>query len=180
MKKIIYFTLLSAWATLANAQLYSSTQSNVSFFSKTPVEDINATSTDIRAIVNVKTNEVAFLIGNTTFQFPNKLMQEHFNEKYMESEKYPMSTFKGKIAEQVDLTKEGTYQVTVSGKLNIHGVEKDRTITGTITVSNGTIHIKSDFKVLVKDHNITIPKLVLAKIAEEISVMVDATLAPKK
>ncbi len=180
MKKLIYVIAFIAVIPVAKAQMFSSTQSQVSFFSKTPVEDIKAESKDIKALINVKTNDVAFLIGNTSFQFENKLMQEHFNEKYMESEKYPMSTFKGKINERVDFTKDGVYNVTVTGMLNIHGVEKVRTITGVITVSNGTIHIKSDFKVLVKDHNIEIPKLVLAKIAEEISVMVDANLSPKK
>lgn len=180
MKKII-LTLLTISLTFASrAQLYTSTQSAIGFFSKTPVEDIKAESKEIKALINVQTKDVAFLVANTSFQFENKLMQEHFNEKYMESEKYPMSTFKGKIIEDIDLTKDGIYNVNVAGKLNIHGVEKDRNISGIITIKNGIKQIASSFKVQLAAHEIKVPKLVVAKIAEEIDVKVDANLAPKK
>lgn len=180
MKKIFMSAAFILSACISRAQLYTSTQSTVGFFSKTPVEDISAETKEIKALMNVQTKEVAFLIPNTSFQFKNKLMQEHFNEKYMESEKYPMSTFKGKINEEVDLTKDGVYPVTVTGKLNIHGVEQERNITGTVAVKEGIIQIKSAFKVQLSAHKIDIPKLVVAKIAEEIDVKVDATLAQKK
>lgn len=180
MKKSILTLLVICTAYISQAQLYSSTQSVISFFSKTPVEDIKAESKEIKALLNVQSKDVAFLVANTSFQFENKLMQEHFNEKYMESEKYPMSTFKGKINETVDLTADGVYNVTVTGKLNIHGVEKERTIPGIVTVKNGTIHIASAFKVQLAAHEIKVPKLVIAKIAEEIEVKVDASLAQKK
>ncbi len=180
MKNLILTTAILAAAFAAQAQLFSSNQSTVGFFSATPVEDIKAECKDTKALLNVQTNEVAFLILNTCFQFENKMMQEHFNEKYMESSTYPMSTFKGRINEQIDLTKNGNYNVTVTGKLNIHGVEQDRTINGIITVKDGTIHISSDFKVKITDHKIKIPKLVVKNIAEEISVKVEADLIPKK
>jgi polyisoprenoid-binding protein YceI len=180
MKKSILTLLVICTTYASQAQLYSSTQSVISFFSKTPVEDIKAESKEIKALVNVQTRDIAFLVANTSFQFENKLMQEHFNEKYMESEKYPMSTFKGKIIEEVDLTKDGIYNVNVTGKLNLHGVEKDRNIPGVVTVKNGVIHIASDFKVQLAAHQIQVPKLVVAKIAEEIDVKVDASLALKK
>jgi hypothetical protein len=181
MKKFILFLALGASLAGAKAQNLCSSQScRISFFSSTPVEDINAVSSRALGVINVKTREVAFSVSNPSFEFPNKMMQEHFNEKYMESEKYPNSTFKGKINEDIDLTKDGEYKVTVTGKLNVHGVEKDRTITGIVVVKGGTISIKSDFKVLVKDHNIEIPKLVVANIAEEIKVMIDAQLVAKK
>jgi polyisoprenoid-binding protein YceI len=98
----------------------------------------------------------------------------------MESEKYPYSTFSGKINEEIDLTKDGEYAVTVTGKLNIHGVEQERTINGKIIVKNGEITLLSDFKVAVKDHKIEIPTVVVAKIAEVIDVKVNAVLLPKK
>jgi polyisoprenoid-binding protein YceI len=107
-------------------------------------------------------------------------MQEHFNEKYIESEKYPQSSFKGKINETIDYTKDGEHNVTVTGKLNIHGVEQDRTISGKVIIKNGTIQLISEFKVRNVDHNIQIPKLVVAKIAEAIEVKVDCILMPKK
>jgi polyisoprenoid-binding protein YceI len=181
MKKLSFIICTLILGTqFTKAQLVSTMTGTTSFFSKTPVEDISAESKKTLGVLNIKTNELAFSITNTTFEFPNKLMQEHFNEKYMESEKYTASTFKGKINEVVDLTKDGEYAVTVSGKLNVHGVEKPRIITGNIVVKDGTVKIKADFKVLVKDHNIEIPKLVVENIAEEIAVTVDALLMPKK
>lgn len=166
--------------TLVKAQLYSSQAVELSFFSKTAVEDIQAKSVKALGVLNVNTRELAFSVGNITFDFPNKLMEEHFNEKYMETEKYPNSTFKGKINEQIDLAQNGEYKVTVTGKLNIHGVEQDRTIPGLIVVKEGVITIQSVFKVKVADHKIKIPTLVVAKIAEEIEVKLDAKLLPKK
>ncbi len=181
MKK--YTLVLIAMAFLiwnAHAQLFVTPAAKIDFFSKTPVEDIEAHSDNGVAILNTKTGELAFQVINTSFHFPNKLMEEHFNEKYMESEKFPKSSFKGKINETIDYTKDGTHNVTVTGTLNIHGVEQARTITGKVIIANGTIQLISDFKVKVADHKIEIPKLVLAKIAEEINVTVNATLAPKK
>jgi polyisoprenoid-binding protein YceI len=181
MKKIFALLAISiSLAGVSNAQVCSSSSCKISFFSTTPVEDINAVSNKGLGAINLKTKDVAFNVANPSFEFPNKLMQEHFNEKYIESEKYPASTFKGKINEDIDLTKDGEHKVTVTGKLNVHGVEKDRTIPGTVTVKDGTVSLKSDFMVAVKDHNIEIPKLVVSNIAEEIKVMIEAKLAPKK
>jgi hypothetical protein len=181
MKKIfLTASTILVFTLLVNAQLYSTSTAKINFFSKTPVEDISATSVKALSVLNAQSHELAFSVANTSFAFPNKLMEEHFNEKYMESEKYANSTFKGKINEELDLSKEGVYKVTVTGKLNIHGVEKDRTISGTVTISKEIIILQSEFKVSNVDHNITIPKLVGAKIAEEISVMIDANLGLKK
>lgn len=182
MKKLLTLLIVTASLTgVGNAQqVCSSLACKISFFSSTPVEDINAVSSVAQGAINTQTREVAFRVENRTFIFPNKLMQEHFNEKYMESEKYPASTFKGVINEDIDLTKNGEKKITVTGKLNIHGVEKDRTIPGTVTVKDGLIAVKCDFIVSVKEHNITIPKLVLANVAEEIKVTIDAKLMPKK
>ena len=100
-------------------------------------------------------------------------MQEHFNEKYMESEKYPSSSFVGKLNEAVDLSKDGEYNLTATGKLKIHGVEMDRTIPVKATVKDGKLSFVSEFKVKVSDHKIEIPTLVMAKIAEEVSVKIE-------
>lgn len=181
MKKLFY----TAWLALslsytASAQIFSTANGKVDFYSKTPVEDIEAHTNTAVTLLNTKTGELVMKIVNTSFNFPNKLMQEHFNEKYMESEKFPNSTFSGKINETIDFTKDGTYDVTVTGKLTIHGVEQVRTIAGKIIIKNGTIQLLSDFKVKNADHKVQIPELVVAKIAEELSVHVDALLMPKK
>lgn len=162
------------------AQLYSTQSGVVGFFSKTPVEDIKGDCRTVLAVMNISTRDLAFSINNTAFAFENKLMQDHFNEKYMESEKYPVSNFKGKINENIDLTREGEYEVTVTGKLNIHGVVQDRTIPGKVIVKEGKVQLISNFKVKNADHKIEIPSLVSTKIAEEIDVNVDALLLPKK
>lgn len=181
MKKfMLLFAVITTTVVAAQAQLYSTGTGKTDFYSKTPVEDIEAHSKQTMAVLNTEKKAVAFKVTNTTFEFTNKLMEEHFNEKYMESEKFPTSTFSGTINETIDFEKDGVYKVTVTGKLNIHGVELPRTISGTITVAKGQIQLVSDFKVKVADHKIEVPTMVMAKIAEEIDVHVDATLNLKK
>lgn len=166
-------------ALQGQAQLYLTSSATASFYSYTPVENIEAKSQNLVCILNSKTNDVAFQVANTSFIFQNELMQEHFNEKYMESEKYPKSSFAGKINEAVNYAVDGTTKVTVTGVLNIHGVEQKRTISGNLVVKGQTIQLLSEFKVKVADHKIEIPKIVTAKIAEEVEVKVDAILKPK-
>lgn len=181
MKSILiaFITLLTTLSGV-QAQLYSTQSGKISFYSYTPVEDISAHSEKMLAVLSIEKREMAFSVANPSFEFKNKLMQEHFNEKYMESETYPNSTFKCKINDPIDLTKDGEYPVTVTGKLNVHGVEKERVINGVIVVKDKKITIKAEFKVMVADHKITIPKLVVANIAEEITVKIDATLMMKQ
>lgn len=179
-RKLALFLAVMLSSFLSFAQLYSTAAAKVSFFSKTPVEDINAETNTGLMVVNTQTQAIAFSINNTSFNFPNKLMQEHFNEKYMESEKYPKSTFVGKLSEPIDWTKDAEHTVNVIGKLMIHGVEKERTIQGLVKIVNGVPQIESSFKVKNVEHNIQIPTIVVSKIAEELDVKVSATLAPKK
>ncbi len=174
----IAFGLLLSMA--AHAQLYSTQNAQVSFFSATPVEDIEANCKTVIAVLNTATGDMAFQIINTSFEFKNKLMEEHFNEKYMESDKFPKSTFKGKINEKVDFTKDGEYNVTVTGKLAIHGVEQDRVIPGKVIVKDGKVQLLSTFQVKNADHKIEIPSIVSAKIAESLEVKVNASMMPKK
>jgi polyisoprenoid-binding protein YceI len=178
IKKLTIVTGLLMISMVANAQLYVTQSGIVSFFSKTVMENIDATNKQVKTILNTK-GDLVFLIANTEFNFPNKLMQEHFNEKYIESEKYPQSAFKGKINEAFDLTKPGEYVVTATGKLNIHGVEQERTINGKIVVRDNEVQLIAVFKVKLIDHQIQVPKLVMAKIAEEVEVKVDCSLLPK-
>jgi len=107
-------------------------------------------------------------------------MEEHFNENYMESEKFPNAEFKGKINEKVDYKKDGEYKVTVTGKLTIHGVVKERTIEGKITIKGDEITISTTFMVHIADHNIEIPSVVVKNIAEDVKVTVSSVLEPFK
>ena len=94
----------------------------------------------------------------------------------METKKYPKASFAGKIIEDIDFQKDGTYSIRAKGQLNIHGVEQERIIKSQLEVRDNKIRVQSTFTVPLADHNITIPKVVYQKIAEEISVVVDAEL----
>ena len=114
----------------------------------------------------------------SAFDFPNKLMQEHFNENYMESAKFPVSTFTGKILEAIDFTKNGTYEVTAQGQLTVHGVAQPRDLKGKLIIDNQKIYLTSNFEVKLVNHKIDVPKLVFVKIAEIISVKSKYTFTP--
>ncbi len=180
MKKFAFLVLaLGAFVTTASAQLYKSESRSVKFYSHTALEDITAVDTTASMVLNSATGDVIVTINvKKGFQFPNQLMEDHFNENYMESEKFPTATFKGKINEKVDYKKDGTYNVTITGTLGIHGVNQSRTFPGTIVVKNGKVTIDCKFMVAMKDHNIDIPSAVGAKIAESVEVTVHAIMIP--
>jgi hypothetical protein len=181
MKKIILLIMCVATLTVVHAQnLYKAVDGEISFFSKTPMEDIDAENKNVKALINTSTGEVAFIATNVGFHFEKPLMEEHFNENYMESDKYKVSVFKGKIVEDIDFTKDGKYNVTVKGFLNIHGVEKEREVPGIVSVENGKVNVLTDFVVKVKDHKIKIPKLVVKNIAETVKVAVNLNFELKK
>ena len=172
---MIGFVKLSKAQTIFLAQ-----GAKASFFSATPVEDINANSQSMTSVLNIVNNEIAFNVPMRTFQFKKALMQEHFNEKYIESDKFPKASFKGKINETIDWTKDSTYNITATGILTLHGVDKPHTEKGIVIIKDGKINITSEFKVAVKDHNITIPKIVMTNIAEIIDVKLNADYNPYK
>ena len=164
--------------SFAQNKLYSSNKSEFSFFSKTPLEDIDAKNTRANSIINLSNKELVVRIPVSQFQFKNKLMQQHFNENYMEIEKFPYATFKGKINEEIDFSKAGTYSVSASGILNIHGIDQNRKLVGKLTVSENSLLLETTFEVLLADHKIDIPKLVFKKIAEKINVSASINYVP--
>lgn len=180
MKKNI---LVLVWALLIGqasfAQLYFTQTGKTSFFSKTPLEDISAVNSTVSSILNTATNDIAVRMNINQFRFPNRLMEEHFNENYLESEKFPAATFKGKIAEKIDFTKEGTYDVTAKGVMMIHGVSKEKVLTGKLTVGKDNISIDTNFEIALVDYKIDVPKLVWEKIAEKIAVKNSFSLIKK-
>jgi polyisoprenoid-binding protein YceI len=166
---------LALWMTcsvsLATSQtLFRTSTGEISFYSKTPLEDIQATNQKVGAIVNASTKELAIQMRITDFQFPNKLMQEHFNENYLESEKFPTAKFVGKIKEELDFSKAGTYEVTAAGNLSIHGVTKPVVVKGRLTSAGNEMRVNFAFQVRPEDYEIEVPSLVFDKIAETIDV----------
>lgn len=176
---LLFYSFLFSLSVHAQ-NIYISKSTSASFFSSTPVEDIEGKSTTGNSVLDIKTRNVIFKVSNTSFQFQKKLMQEHFNENYMESDQYPFSIFKGKIKEDVDLTKDGTYNVTVAGTLTIHGVDKLYESRATLIVDKGTVTAKTVFKVKIEDHQIKVPSIVFKNIAEFVEVRISAIYQPKK
>jgi len=174
----IYFLFVLAYCI--NAQIFTTKSSEITFFSEAPLENIEAVNTGATSMLNTATNDLVFSIPIIAFKFEKALMQEHFNENYMESDKFPKASFKGKINKTIDFTKDGTHEASVKGKLTIHGVEREKTFEGTFTIKDGQVILKSQFTLLIKDHDIKIPKVVIKNIAEEILVKVNATYLPYK
>lgn len=178
-KKLFILTLLSSLNLLGYGQDVQSSKSiNVNFFSEAALENIAAVTKNGTSVITTAKNEFFFLVPIKSFEFKSSLMQEHFNENYMESDKYPDARFVGKVNEAIDWNKDGVYNVTVTGKLTVHGEAKDRTINGIITIKNGTISIQSKFNIACKDHGIKIPSMMTEKIAEVVEVTVSGAYAP--
>ena len=175
VKLIALFVLITGKSF---GQLYATKSGETSFFSETPVENITATNKTVGVILNTATNDLVVSMKMTAFDFPNKLMQEHFNENYMESEKFPVGTFKGKLVDKIDFTKNGTFDVTAKGQLTIHGIVQNRDLKGKLTIENQKITLVCAFDVKLVDHKIEVPKLVFSKIAELIAVKTKFTLLP--
>jgi polyisoprenoid-binding protein YceI len=152
--------------------------STISFFSKSPIEDITATNKKTTIVLKTTTNDIQFGVPMISFKFRKPLMEEHFNENYVESDKYPICTFKGKINEQIDYTKDGEHKVSAKGTLNLHGVTKEIEATGTLTIKGNELSITSTFKIRVADYNIKVPSLYVRNVAEVVDVTVNATLEP--
>ena len=131
--------------------------------------------------MDAKARTIAFKVPVASFRgFNSELQHEHFDENYMETNKYPEAVFNGKIIEDIDLSKGGAYKVRVKGKLNIHGLEKERVIGGRLTVGASSIRINSSFEVPLEDRDIAIPRVIAQKISETILVQLKADLIPRQ
>ncbi len=159
-------------------QNYVTKTGHIKFYSETPIESIEANNHAVNSALNVKSGDFVFKVLIKSFEFEKALMQEHFNENYMESDKFPNALFKGTIANiaDIDLRKAGTYDAIVKGDLTIHGVTKAVEEKGTLIVNDGTIQAKSVFKVLLEDYEIKVPGAVKKQISESIEVSVNVML----
>ncbi|MDI9880591.1 YceI family protein [Flectobacillus longus] len=180
MRIIIFMSLcLIGLLSKAQAQVYMTTTGLTQIFSETPMENISADNKVVSAALNTVTKEVVVRIQVIGFKFPNKLMEEHFNENYMETTKFPTSSFKGKIIDAIDFQKNGTYEVNIKGVLEIHGVKQEKTVKAKLQIGLGKIIIDAPFDVKLADFKVDIPKLVFEKIAEVISIKNHFILLPK-
>lgn len=178
--KAFLLMLLFLAAPLLHSQVSVCKDGITKFTSEAPLELIKAQSNKTNGVLDASTKNVAFSVAVESFEgFNSGLQREHFQENYMETSKYKAATFKGKIIEDIDFNKNGSYPVRVKGTFNIHGTDKEKIIKGKITIKDKEVMIESAFDVPLEDHNISIPKVVNQKIASVIKVEVKATLKPK-
>lgn len=177
MKKILFILIGLASGFGLQAQKFTSEKSAVSFFSHASIEDIAAKTTKATSIFNATTSEIVFVIPVKEFEFEKALMKQHFNEKYMETEKYPKSTFQGKLT-GYQQSGNGEQEAHAIGKLTIHGVTKEVDLIGTMQNVEGKIVMKSKFMIKLEDYKIKIPTLLWKNIAEQVEVTIEFTYKP--
>jgi len=173
------FLFLGLFFTV-NAQKYMTKNGYIGFFSHTPAEDIKADNNQVASVIDASSGEIVFQVLIKSFHFPKTLMEEHFNENYMESDKFPKASFKGKITNlaSVDFKKNGTNEVIVEGDLTIRDATKRMTAKGTIEIVTGGLNANTKFIISPEDFNIKIPSVVRENIAKAIEVTVSMKYAP--
>jgi hypothetical protein len=188
MKRFCFALSFMSLLTGINAQIYKAKDGAtlISFFSEAPLENIEAANKGAIIVFNTTTNDIQVRVSIQNFKFKNSLMEEHFNENYMETDKkgpndtYPNrnAIFKGKITEKIDYSKDGEHKVTIPGKMELHGVTKDVVLEGTLTKTGTDIALSSKFKIKVADYNIKVPSMYVKNIAETVDVTLTSTLEP--
>jgi len=180
MKRAAFILILNLIFISANSQKYMTKNGYIGFFSHTPMEDIKADNNQVASVIDISTGDLVFQVLIKSFRFEKALMEEHFNENYMESEKFPKASFKGKITNpsSVIFSKNGTYPVTVEGDLTIRDVTKKISATGAIEVATGAINANAKFNITPEDYKIKIPGVVRDNIAKIMEVTVTMKYAP--
>jgi hypothetical protein len=180
MKRLFLLVFFLNILLAANAQKYLTRNGSIVFYSETPLETIKAENNQVVGALDISSGEMVFQALIKSFHFERALMEEHFNENYMESDKIPKSTFKGKITNlsSVDFTKNGSYEVTVEGDLTIHDVTRKISTKGTIEVVSGGINANSKLTLVPEDFNITIPGVVRNKINKNLDVTISMKYTP--
>lgn len=180
MKKITFSLLLLLVAMASYSQVYLTRTAYVGFFSKTPAEDIKAVNNQVYAAIDAGKQNIAFSLLLKSFTFTKELMQEHFNENYVESDQYPKASFTGTYTGAVDLTKNAVYNVVVKGNLTLHNTTKAIETPATLEVKDKQLTGIATFKVKPENFNISIPSLVRGKIAQEITININADCTLKQ
>jgi hypothetical protein len=183
MKKAMILLVIAIGASSSLiAQKYFTKEGNITFHAGTKLEDIDATNSGATCIIDSQTGDMEWSVLVKGFKFKRALMEEHFNENYMESNTYPKSTFKGKIENisKVQFTTDGSYPVKIAGKLTMHGQTKDIKVDGTINVKGGKIMADSKFFINPADYKIEVPSTVQDKISNNVEVVVQANLSELK
>ena len=179
-KIIVFFAACFLVVATVNAQKFFTREANISFYSDAPMEKIEAHNKKGTSVIDAASGKMEFAVLIKAFQFEKALMQEHFNENYMESTKFPKAVFKGEFTnlKEIDFSKDGTYDATVKGEMTIHGVTKEVETKGQVIVEGGAVKAVSTFELTVADFDIVIPAVVRDNIAKIVKVEVDAAYQP--
>lgn len=178
MRKLILAACFIMGSSALFAQKLMTRTGKVSFYSSTSIENIEAFNNEVAAAYDASNGNLIFQLAIKSFKFEKQLMQDHFNDDYMESSKFPKATFNGAVADfsKVDIKKNGTYKVNVAGALMIHGITKKIATPGTIEVKDGAATFHGTFNIALADYNIKIPSIAEGKIAKTIAITVNAIL----
>ncbi len=181
MKLLMTFLIACLLSSGAMSQKYYTKNGSIEFFSKSPMENIDAKNGQVMSVINTATGDLQFFVIIRAFHFKKALMEEHFNENYLESAKFPKATFKGACADlsKINFSRDGSYPTSVTGDLMIHGVTKNVTVPGQITVKNGIPSATAKFNITLADYNVSIPKVVKDNISEKIDITIDCTYDQK-
>jgi len=171
-KSFVFIVLFTSISLSVEAQKYFTREGKISFYSDAPMEKIEAHNGKATSVIDLETGKMEFEVLIKAFQFEKALMQEHFNENYMESNQFPKSKFKGFIYDiaNLDLSKDGVYPVDVRGNLTIHGETQKVTSQGTISIVDGQVSSEAKFEIAVSDYKIEIPSIVREKIAKVVTI----------
>jgi hypothetical protein len=184
MKNLLVMIFGISVSITAFGQKYYTKNGQINFDATSPsspekIEGINRTAT---CVVDIKSGNIQFAILMKGFGFERALMEEHFNENYVESHKFPKAEFKGDLKnfDKVDFTKDGSYTVKVKGNLTIHGVSNEIETDAKFIIQNGKIKAAAEFKVLLSDYKISIPGLVADKVSKTAKISIACSLEPLK
>jgi hypothetical protein len=179
MNRIFIITIvLAAMSFSSFGQKYITKNGMIRFYSEAPMETIEAINNQVNCAFDTETGDMVFKVLIKAFEFEKALMQEHFNENYMYSDKYPNATFAGKVKDwDGGSLSEGTImEVIVEGDLTIKGVKKQVSEKGSLEMKEGKILAKTVFPVILSDYEVKIPKTVIDNIAETVDITVDLAL----
>ncbi len=181
MKRItIFIVTVLSFSTYIQAQKYITKEGVIEIFSETSLFTIEAKNQKVASILNTETGDIVASTLVRSFKFKEALVEEHFNENYMESHKFPKSVFKGKITNfsNLDITKDATYKIDISGDLTMHGETLPITSTGNLTIKGGKISAKTEFFISLEKYKIQIEENYKDRIKDEIQLIVHFNYLP--
>ncbi len=183
MKKLIILVFCLAFVSFAaNAQKFITKTGHIKFYSEGSLEKIEAHNHQVNAGLDAASGDFVFKVLMKSFEFEKALMQEHFNENYVESDKFPNALFTGKVTniKDVNIAKNGVYDAMVEGKLTLHGVTQNAKTKGSFEVKSDKITGSAKFSILLSDYNIKIPGAVANNISKSVEITVEVNLEKLK